>query len=323
MTSAVITAIGGDVAQGVAACLRDAFPDWHLIGTDIQTRHGGTLAVDRFVVSPSARDPSYRTWLANLTDEAGASYCLPMSEPELLVLAAGELGRIGNARLVTAGAAAIQIADDKFETAAFLSRIGLPAPWTLLKPDQLTPSHFPCIYKPRRGAGSRSIFVCNDGAGAAFLAQRYPGGVFQELLQPEDAEITCAVFRDAAGRVAVLQLLRRLVGGATGWAQVVDDPEVTRTCVRIAEGLSLQGAINVQLRLTASGPRVFEINARFSSTALMRHKMGFTDVAWTFEDLDGRVPSLFQPPVGMTAVRVQSAAVIECPTLSHVNGGVA
>lgn len=310
MTCVVITAIGGDVAQGVASTIRLAFPSWHLVGTDMGTRHGGALVVDQFVQAPAANDPEYVSWMAQLFDNVGAAYCIPMSEAELVVLAARGLDPLAGVPFVTAGAKALDVGADKLMTAQFLKDIGLPSPWSLIGVESLKPQHFPCIYKPRSGSGSKAVFQCESFDEATFLVQRYPGGLFQELLLPDDAEITCAVFRNRAGRVAVLQLLRRLVGGATGWAQVVDHPQITADCTAIAEALNLQGSLNVQLRLTKDGPRVFEINARFSSTALMRHRMGFRDVAWTLEDLQGQSPDLFQPPVGMAAVRTHEIALL-------------
>ncbi len=313
MTTLVITAIGGDVAQGVALAIRDAFPDWRLIGTDMGTRHGGGLIVDTLIQAPSARDPGYVDWLKALLAKTGASYCIPMSEPELAVLAAHGLGRLGGAKLITAGAKALELGADKLATAQFLTQIGLTAPWSKTDPDALRAAQFPCIYKPRSGAGSKAVFRCETESEGRFLAARYPGGLFQELLLPDDAEITCGVFRDSVGRVAVVQLLRQLVGGATGWAQVVDHPEITQTCTAIAEAVDLCGGLNVQLRLTEEGPRVFEINARFSSTSLMRHQMGFQDVVWTLQDLQGQRPSLFHPAVGTCAVRMQGVALLADP----------
>ena len=134
--------------------------------------------------------------------------------------------------------------------------------------------------------------------------------MFQELLLPANQEITCAVYRSADGKIAVLQLLRELTGGFTGWAQVIDNQEIARQCTLLASQLNLAGSINVQLRLTNEGPRIFEINARFSSTTLMRHRMGFPDLVWVLEEQMGKTVRFTRPEVGTTAARVQGAAII-------------
>jgi carbamoyl-phosphate synthase large subunit len=38
--------------------------------------------------------------------------------------------------------------------------------------------------------------------------------------------------------------------------------------------------LNVQLKLTDIGPKIFEINPRISSTVMMRNKIGFKDCLW-------------------------------------------
>jgi carbamoyl-phosphate synthase large subunit len=130
------------------------------------------------------------------------------------------------------------------------------------------------------------------------------------LLEPHSGEVTCAVYRTKDGRIAILQMLRRLAGGLTGWARVISDDAVEQMCKEIAEGLGLRGSMNVQLRLTDAGPRVFEINPRFSSTVAMRHLLGFSDVAWTLDELDGRSVNPASVPVGRVAVRIQGSAVL-------------
>jgi carbamoyl-phosphate synthase large subunit len=67
----------------------------------------------------------------------------------------------------------------------------------------------------------------------------------------------------------------------------------------------------VQLRLTDKGPRVFEINPRFSSTVLMRHRMGFSDVLWAIEEAEGKTVSYPKIPNGKIMVRVQAAAIFD------------
>lgn len=317
MTTVFVTAIGGDVAQGVARVIREGRPDWRIVGSDMGDRHGGGHFVDAFFRSPSARDRAYLDWLEDQLRLSGATFCIPMNEAEIARIVASGTVALAGAALVTAGKKAIDVASDKVRTARFLSSIGLPAPWVAETADDIPSGGFPCICKPRDGAGSRAVYICADAAEAAFFERRHPGAMFQELLLPDDAEVTCAVFRAADGATAVLQLQRRLVGGATGWAEVIDDPEVTRHCTRIAEALALRGAFNVQLRRTPAGPRVFEINARFSSTALMRHRLGFSDVLWTLDDLAGRKPQITLPRPGQRVARIQDAVILS-PTYSGI-----
>lgn len=305
----LITGIGGDVAQGIATIVRETFPGWRAIGMDIHERHGGRLFVERFCLAPRVADPAYDQWLEALIASEGVDICVPMSEAELFHLSRKNVTTIGSAVLVMANRRSLEIGSDKLRTAEFLAEAGIPGPWTVAAEALTGTTPMPCIFKPRRGAGSKAVFLCRDAEEVEFYRDRHAPAVLQELLLPADQEVTCAVYRDKSGNTAILQLLRELVGGFTGWAQVINDPQIEAQCRRAAESLDLQGAINIQLRLTAAGPRIFEINPRFSSTVLIRHRMGFRDAVWSLQSALGDTVTPFQPATGAIGVRVQDASL--------------
>jgi carbamoyl-phosphate synthase large subunit len=308
MTTLLLTAIAGDIGQGVAAILKRAYPDWKLIGADIHDQHGGRRITDVCTRLPRAMDAEYPARLGQLVTEHGIDAILPLSEAELARCLEDGLAVCAGAPLLMANARVLEVGLDKLLTAQSLAEAGIAMPWTQLAMPGVIPP-LPCFFKPRRGAGSKQAFSCRTEQDANYLAMRYPGGVFQELLEPDDRELTCAVYRTRDGRIAVLQLLRRLAGGLTGWARVVDDPAVKALCMRVAEVLDLRGSMNVQLRITDKGPRIFEINPRFSSTVLMRHEIGFQDVLWTVEEWRGETVTLVQPALSTEIVRTYGAAV--------------
>ena len=313
----LITGIGGDIAQGIAAILRQSFPCWHLSGVDVHSRHAGSLFVDKFQEAPKASDSGYEDALKRVVDRDAIDLVIPMSEAELILLGSLGYSKIGGAGLLMANPLAIEVGADKLKTARFLKSIDVPGPWTDIPENFLPQKHLPCIFKPRRGAGSKAVFRCETATEVEFYRQRYCDAVVQELLLPAEQEVTCGVFRTGEGRIAVVQLLRTLTGGFTGWAQVIDDPEIFLQCSRLAEALNLRGSINVQLRVTENGPRIFEINPRFSSTVLMRHQMGFCDLVWSIQDLMGEDVHLFSPLAGTTAVRLQGAQLISTNILEQ------
>jgi carbamoyl-phosphate synthase large subunit len=311
MITILLTAIGGDIAQAVAAIIHETNTNWRLIGMDMNDRHAGELFVDRLYRSPAASDASYDDWLNDLINREKIDFCIPLSEAELLHFAQQRKEKIACAKFVMPNFRTIEIGTDKLATSTFLELIGCPKPWTISSEEVAENVPLPCIFKPKRSAGSKSIFLCKTFKEIAFYREHYPGGVVQEYLLPEDKEVTCAVYRTQTGTTAVLQLLRSLVGGFTSWARVIEDTEIAKQCIKVAEGLDLKGAINVQLRLTDRGPRIFEINPRFSSTVLIRHRMGFQDVVWTIQELMGEKVYIKYPPVGTTAVRLQGAELLD------------
>ncbi|MBL4766393.1 MAG: ATP-grasp domain-containing protein [Rhodobacteraceae bacterium] len=310
MKTILLTAIGGDIAQGVATIIRQTFPEWRIVGADMRGRHGGKLFVDTLLVAPAATDSGFEAWLGETISEHAVDFCIPFSEEELGFFCERNITKVMEAEIITPGFKALEVGNDKLLTAEFLAGIDIPGPWTVDAGQQQAGLNFPCIYKPRRGAGSKAIFICKTQEEADFYTEHYPGGIYQELLLPADQEVTCAIYRTAEGKVVTLQLLRTLAGGFTSWAQVIQDDEVERQCTQIANALDLRGSINVQLRITDEGPRIFEINSRFSSTILLRHIMGFQDAVWTLQEKLGLPIELYSPSVGVTGVRVQSGALV-------------
>jgi carbamoyl-phosphate synthase large subunit len=312
MTTILITGIGGDIAQSIATVVKREYPAWRILGCDVHDRHGGSLVTDRSFRAPLASSPQFDGWLAEVIARERVDLCLPTSEAELRHFLASGTRRIGGVELLMPNAKAIEVGGDKLATARHLVAAGCPAPWTV-PADGAHESEvrYPCIFKPRRSAGSKGIFICESAEDVRFHAARHADAVLQELLLPADREVTCAIYRTRDGRTATLQLLRRLNGGFTGWAQVICDEAVEAQCSRLAESLELRGAINAQLRITAQGPRIFEINPRFSSTVLMRHLLGFKDLVWALQESQGEPVTFTAPRIGAIAVRTQSCAVLD------------
>src|SRR5690606_18587781 len=121
-------------------------------------------------------------WLAELAETTGADFCLPMTEAELSVLAAAGVSAFGATRILWAGPRAVKIGCDKLGTADFLREIGVPGPWTLAAEGDVIPPSLPCMFKPRRGSGSKAVFVCKTMEDVRFFQHRYPDGILQELL---------------------------------------------------------------------------------------------------------------------------------------------
>lgn len=305
----LLTAIGGDISQGVATIIRECRPDYRLIGVDVHSQHGGHKFVDCFAIVPHANSPEYLPELKSVVVKHAVNLVFPLSDLELV--ASWPFRQLGtNVKWVIAGGEVVKAGVDKLETSRMLTALGLPGPWTYPVREG-PPKSFPCILKGRFGSGSRGVYIIANNDDAAYYSKQYPDAIFQEMLEPADCEVTCAVYRSRKGDIVSLLMLRRLSGGFTSWAKVIHDQEISQMCAQIATGLNLRGSMNVQLRNTKNGPRIFEINPRLSSTALMRHRLGFTDVLWALDEASGKSVGFPKLPENQIMVRVQGALVFQ------------
>jgi carbamoyl-phosphate synthase large subunit len=305
MKTILITGIGGDIAQSIATILAESRPEFRLVGADMNNRHAGQLFVDELFQVPGASSVDYLDSIKGLIKEHSVDIIIPTSEQELSVFHA-LIDEFGRDKCITAGVEVIDIGVDKLKTIDFIASLDIPVPWTI-KAGSIIPKSFPCIFKSQKGSGSKNVFIVENKEEALFFANKFPDSIFQELLKPDNQEITCAVYRERDGKIAVLQLLRELTGGLTGWAQVINNDKVLEMCEAVATGMNLYGSINIQLRLTDKGPRIFEINPRFSSTVLMRHRIGFCDLLWAVDEAQGLSVKFTDISINQCMVRIQDA----------------
>lgn len=303
-----ITGVGGDVAQSIAKVIRESYGSAFIIGSDMGERHAGHLFVDVFKVLPAANSKNYIASVASIVEEFEIDILVPTSEPEIEALS--KVSELALAcKIITPGKKVVQICLDKFKTNKFMKSIGLAVPWTVKSIESL-PLGYPCIFKSMTGSGSKLLYKVKDEVEAQYLAAKHDNTIFQELLLPDDSEITCAVFRSRSGLISILQLKRELVGGTTSWAKVIYESEIDRNCRLVAEQLDLTGSMNIQLRLTANGPRIFEINPRFSSTVYMRNLIGFSDVIWSVKDTLNENFTYPEIPLNTELVRIFDSKIL-------------
>ena len=86
MKRVLVTAIGGDIGQAIAQCLKSQYGDIYLFGTDVHDKHGGSLYVDEYITVPAANDSLYLDSLIKLVSENDIDVIIPINESELKVL---------------------------------------------------------------------------------------------------------------------------------------------------------------------------------------------------------------------------------------------
>lgn len=284
MMRILVTGVGGDIGNGIGRILRETRFSSRLIGCDIHSEHLGHQIFDACVQVPRVNAPDYLPAMRRLHEQERFDAVLVTSEPELRFfsdLAAQQFQH--GLPLVMANQQALVIGFDKLKTAQWLRQIDCPAPWTI-PVGEVGTVDLPAILKPRHGAGSHSVQVIRDEALVPACQVLYPGHIWQEYLAADEQEFTCGVYGCANGEIRTIIFRRRLAAGVTTYAEVVRAPEIDALCTKVAKSMDLRGSINVQLRLGPKGPTIFEINPRFSSTVMFRHRLGFEDLLWSLKE---------------------------------------
>lgn len=280
----LITGCGGDIGQSIAKILSECAFVKTMVGTDMGKDHFGILLFENFELLPACNTPDYYVQFDQLLSKYDINLIIPTSEPEIKeFFYRGYKELYKGIPVLIASEQALETGFDKLETVAFLKKNKLDFPATSIVSEVIN-CKLPAILKSRGGSGSKKIFKIETEADFDYYKQKYPDFIMQEYLEPDDEEYTCGLFRSRLGQIQTIVFKRRLIGDSTGYGETVKDNLIEKLLVEIAEKINLRGSINVQLRNTARGPVVFEINPRFSSTVLFRHMLGYEDLVWSIKD---------------------------------------
>lgn len=312
----LISAANADVCLSMARILKsDSFYcAAHVVGLTPDSPWPARQYFDDVLSIPMVSDPLYEAELIRIIDEVKPDVFHPFSEAELswFTRNPGVRARL-QTKVIINPLEILSIFLDKKDTADYLQVLGVPVPMTY-DPANILPDQLPVIMKPRRSAGSKNMAVIRNTQQLKGFQEQFRmqlgDFVAQELIDVADAEFTCGLWRYGS-EVRHCTFRRRLQGGMTGFARVEQDSAIEAVLEKIAASLKGDFFVNVQLRLREGVPYVFEINPRFSSTVMMRHKIGFADFIWTLDHHFQRPAApQWMPPLGTVIFRVSDECVV-------------
>lgn len=258
----------------------------NIVGCDIFEENAGRSFCDQFVVAPLASDEEqYISFIQQLLDEQQVQFFIPTSDHEInLVTKHRELFQRSGLHVLLQTESEWNRFNDKWLAYEWFTNHNIGTPHTCL-PNSRERMHFPLIVKPRTGGGSRHIYIAEDES----ELQRYigiaPNPIVQQLVLPNDAEFTAGVFKFRSGEVWSIIFRRELKFGMTNKAWRIEDSALEAFCEHVAKNTNLTGSFNIQFRCNDDGPKVLEINPRFSGTTGIRASFGFNDLAFWIKDL--------------------------------------
>ena len=295
-----------------------------VVATDMQLSAPALQVADVKLQVPAVYDPDYVNITLNICKEQQVDVLLSLNDLELPILAENkarfeELG----VKVIVSSPEVIDIAFDKYKTAQWVESLGLFAPKTYVRLEDVKKAlaageiEFPLFMKPRWGSGSIGLESIADmeeldiyynllmkKIKKTILATASVGDEYimiQEKLT--GSEFGLDIMNDLAGNNVGVSVKQKLAmrAGETDKAVTVDLPEVREMGRKIGEALGHIGNLDVDIMQRADGAYcVLELNPRFGGGFPFSYEAGVNMpkaiIQWVKgEEVD---PQMLQPEYG-------------------------
>jgi carbamoyl-phosphate synthase large subunit len=249
------------------------------------------VADDRLAV-PRADSLGYAKEVHRLCAEQGVQLVVPTIDTELAPLAAARSDfEAAGIYLAISTTETVAIARDKLRTSIVLSDAGVSTPQTAKLSDVLNgASDIPCPMVLKRIDGSRSMGLHYAENLASIRALDLDVGTYvaQERCVGPEYTVNCYVDQAGVVRAAVPHRRIEVRDGEVSKGVTERRADLTAIAKQIVKAIpGLRGPFCFQAILTKSGPKVFEINARFGGGYPLAHAAGATFSKWLIEEAMG------------------------------------
>lgn len=304
----LVTAIGGDIGSSVIRCLSQEFLKEDLFGCDITPYVPGYDEVSKLLLVPVYTDEQlYIHVLLDKCKECKITHVLPMTEGEIKVL--DKYRKIFDSvgiKVMIQNTDVLNVAFSKYNTAKTLEKIGLNIPKTWKKEENIKDEKYPLIIKPDRGCGSKEVRIVKNRQEYEAAISQISDAVVQEYIGDSENEYTVGVFSNGK-EIKVIAFRRTLgFGGMSRMVERVEDEKINIIAESVANMFQLRGSINIQMRKQNNNYYIFEINPRISSTVGFRYMLGFKDIKWWLDLLDGKEDKISYIPEELPIVGIRT-----------------
>ena len=285
----LVTGVGSTLGYGILETIKQSGLNFQVTGTDYLNTAVGLYQVDYPYILPDIfqnpqKEVAWLKAIQKIISERKIKYVLVGLDFEVPLFAKHKtyLENKTDCKVIVSSVDVVEICNDKWLTYCFLRDSGFNAPRSCLPDglDEFVESvPFPWILKPREGSTSKGLYRINNIDTLNHALENCDNPIIQEEVGDIDGEFTCGVVVVNGRILSSIPLRRKLKNGNTSIAYFNKMDEVDRYIRQIAEKLNPDGPINIQLRITANGPMVFEINPRFSGTTPVRSSFGVNEVS--------------------------------------------
>ncbi len=285
MRKILVTAISGNVSNGILKILRET--DDELYGCDIYDYPVGMDKVEICMKSIPAVREEYIEDILDKCRQYGITHLIPVNEMEIQVISDNiERFNQENIKVLINRKGIIDTFLNKYSTVKCLSDIeGVFVPKSYLYTEFIEDGN-QYIVKLKNSCGSKFLKLIKSKKELDEFPYEKENYIIQEYLDDEDNEFTVGCFSNGTD-ISTIIFRRKLEHGYTSFAELVQNDEIASIARKIASVIDLHGYINIQMRKHKESYYIFEINPRISGTVYFRHMLGFRDVIWWLDMLDG------------------------------------
>lgn len=287
----LLTGAGGAALPGLIEHLQAR--GYRVLAADMDPNAAGLFFADAGFVIPAGKAPTFPETMRRLCRDQSVDVLVPLVDEELLpsLEMDGE-----DLKVILPRRDFVRLCLDKLALMRALASHDVPVPRTWHLGEGAGDFTFPLVVKPRTGRGSRDVTIVDTRARLdALLAS--PGLVLdrfiaQEYIDGPEYTVSVTVWRDGDVQAVVP---KRIIEkkGITRLAVTERHGEIAAVCRQVQQHLHADAPFNVQLRLGAHGPQIFEINPRFSTTVSLTMAAGIDELGGIIaQALDSRAPRL-------------------------------
>lgn len=237
------------------------------------------------IVVPRADDASYEKIIEKIIKENGIEYYIPLIDEEILKAHSLALWLPG-LKLISPRREFVSLCLNKYDLMKAFSARNISSTRTVLGGNFDFEIDFPLFIKPIKGRGSRGIMKVGsrEQFDSYFILSEYgkKDVIVQECLEGTEYTVSVAVNnKNKIIGVVPKKILQKK--GITQHALTERNPKIETLCKRIVSEFNPCGPFNVQLKDTAEGIKIFEVNPRFSTTSILSCEAGVNEFAMCME----------------------------------------
>lgn len=285
----LVTAVNGDLGQALVKALRLSRQSYEIHGCDLYKSSVGSAFVESYHIVPPAKDSiNYLNALDGLCESMSIHLVIPGCEPEIAVLS-----QLGSPPTLPCGALIVcqeshwfdkygdkLICRDALKGKVELAPYADGSNWDAVE-HLVVKTGFPLVVKSRLSSGSRSLRIAKNLLQLQTYLREISLPLVEKYIDASGGEFSAGIFFCRQFKTSIIFERELGPGGSSWFAESSEDQEALSYAHRIGEATGLRGSANVQLRRSKDGPRLLEINPRFSSLVAARAICGFKDLEWS------------------------------------------